>query len=146
MGGKGGISRRSLVIVGATVGASFKLAAQDRGGETVEIADSETATIDGRIWDKPMVGGKTVDAVHRSVLLRFPAMAEPIAAKLAKGFAIARAELVLAYDGYEIVPPEYTCRVGLGKTVWTDNPPTWHIRAWPLRRPWIAGIGRSTAP
>src|SRR5882757_10406364 len=138
MSGDGGISRRRIVIAGVTFGTSSKLAAQDRGGETVEIADSETATIDGRIWDKPMVGGKTVDAVHRSVLLRFPAMAEPIAAKLAKGFAIARAELVLAYDGYEIVPPEYTCRVGLGKKAWTENPPTWHIQAWPLRRPWIA--------
>src|SRR5882724_9187442 len=80
MGSKGGTSRRSLVIVGATVGTSFKLAAQDRGSETVEIVDSETASIDGRIWDKPIAGGKTVDAVHRSVLLRFPAMAEPVAA------------------------------------------------------------------
>jgi hypothetical protein len=137
MGGKVGISRRGLVIAGAAVGTSFKLVAQDRG-DPVEIADSETATIDGRIWDKPIVGGKTVDAVHRSVLLRFPAMAEPIAAKLAKGYAVARAELVLAYEGYEIVPPEYTCRVGLGQKVWTENPPTWHIQAWPLRRPWIA--------
>jgi hypothetical protein len=88
MAGKGGISRRGLVIAGATLGAPFRLAAQDRGVETVEIADSETASIDGRIWDKPIVGGKTVDAVHRSVLLRFPAMAEPIAAKLTKGFAL----------------------------------------------------------
>ena len=72
MGGMDGISRRGLVIAGAAVGTSSKLAAQDRGVETVEMADSETASIDGRIWDKPMVGGKTVDAVHRSVLLRFP--------------------------------------------------------------------------
>src|SRR5260370_4799796 len=42
----GGISRRSLVIAGATLGAPLKLAAQDRA-DTVEIADSETATIDG---------------------------------------------------------------------------------------------------
>ena len=109
MVGKGRITRRSLVIAGATLGAPPKLAAQDRSVETVEIADSETATIDGRIWDKPMVGGKTVDAVHRSVLLRFPAMAEPIAARLAKGFDIARAELVLAYrvsgDAYEWAMP-----------------------------------------
>lgn len=70
--------------------------------------------------------------------LRFPAMAEPIAAKLATGYAIVRADLLLAYDGYEIVPPEYTCRVGLGQKLWTENPPTWHIQAWPLRRPWIA--------
>jgi hypothetical protein len=137
MGGKVGISRRGLVIAGAAVGTSFKLVAQDRG-DPVEIADSETASIDGRIWDKPVVGGKTVDAVHRSVLLRFPAMAEPIAAKLTKGYAIARADLVLAYDGYEVVPPAYTCRDGLGRKVWTENPPTWHIQAWPLRRPWIA--------
>ena len=110
--GAGGISRRGLIFVGATLGASSKLAAQDRGGiEIVEIADSETATIDGRYWDKPAVGGKTVDAVHRSVLVRFPAMAEPLVAKLAKGYAIVRADLLLAYDGYEIVPPEYTCRV-----------------------------------
>jgi hypothetical protein len=160
MSGNSGISRRSLVIAGATLGAPLKLAAQDRGVETVEVTDSETATIDGRIWDKPMVAGKTVDTVHRSVLLRFPAMAEPIAAKSAKGYAIARVDLVLAYDGYEIVPPEYTCRVGLGQKVWTENPPTWHIQAWPLRRPWIAdpllgptsptstaaGIGPNTAP
>ena len=140
MSGDGGISRRSLVIAGVTFGTSSKLAAQDRGVETVEVADSETATIDGRIWDKPVVGGKTVDAVHRSVLLRFPAMAEAIAAKLASGYAIARADLLLAYDGYEIVPPEYTCRVGLGQKLWTENPPTWHIQAWPLRRPWIADL------
>jgi hypothetical protein len=138
MSGDGGISRRSLVIAGVTLGTSSKLAAQDRGVETVEIADSETASIDGRFWDKPVVGGKTVDAVHRSVLLRFPAMAEPIAAKLATGYAIDRADLLLAYEGYEIVPPEYTCRVGLGQKLWTENPPTWHIQAWPLRRPWIA--------
>src|ERR1700704_2888556 len=110
MSGDGGIARRSLVIAAATFGTSSKLAAQDRGVETVEITDSETATIDGRMWDKPVVGGKTVDAVHRSVLLRFPAMAEAIAAKLAKGYAIVRADLLFAYDGYEIVPPEYTCR------------------------------------
>jgi hypothetical protein len=64
-------------------------------------------------------------------------MAEPIAAKLAKGYAIVRADLLLAYDGYEVVPPEYTCRVHLGQKLWTENPPTWHIQAWPLRRPWI---------
>ena len=138
----GGLSRRSLVVAGATFGVSSKLAAQGRGdGEIVEIADSETATIDGRYWDKPLVGGKTVDAVHRSVLLRFPAMAETIAAKLRKGYAIARADLLIGYDGYEIVPPEYTCRVGLGQKLWTENPPTWHIQAWPLRRPWIADPG-----
>src|SRR5260370_7921115 len=46
MSGNSGISRRSLVIAGATLGAPLKLAAQDRGVETVEVTDSETATID----------------------------------------------------------------------------------------------------
>ena len=42
------------------------------------------------------------------------------------------------YDGYEIVPDGYTCREGLGRKLWTEDPPTWHVQAWPLRQPWIA--------
>ena len=48
------------------------LSAQARGEELLEVTDSETATIDGRNWDTPITGGRTVDAVHRSVLLCFP--------------------------------------------------------------------------
>ena len=80
----------------------------------------------------------SVDAVHRSVLLRFPDAAEAIAALLQQGKSLLKVELALQYDGYEIVPPEYTCREGLGRKLWTDNPPTWHVQAWPLRHPWIA--------
>lgn len=119
--------------------AASRAAAQVRGdGELIEIADSETATIDGRAWDKPMVGGRTVDAVHRSVLLRFPGAADAIAATLGRGRVLARAELVLGYDGYEIVPEGYDCRDGLGRKVWTEDPPTWHVTATPLRQPWFA--------
>ena len=77
------ISRRGLILAGAAFGAApSTLTAQDRADlKTIEIADAETATIDGRNWDKPFVGGRTVDAVHRSVLLRFPSMAESIAAE-----------------------------------------------------------------
>ena len=41
-------------------------------------------------------------------------------------------------DSYEIVPEGYTCREGLGRKLWTDDPPSWHVMAWPLRQPWIA--------
>jgi hypothetical protein len=134
------ISRRRLLLAGATFGvAPLSVSAQDRAhSRTIEIGDAETATIDGRNWDKPLVGGRTVDAVHRSVLLRFPSMAGQVAEMLAKGLAIVRAELSIGYDGYEVEPHGYTCREGLGRKLWTDDPPTWHIQAWPLRRAWFA--------
>lgn len=112
---------------------------QERGtSKIIEIADIETATIDGRSWDKPFAGGRTVDAVHRSVLLRFPSLVDVVAEAVRQGNAVAGATLALAYDGYEIVPHDYTCRDGLGRKMWTDNPPAWHIQAWPLRKPWFA--------
>jgi hypothetical protein len=133
------ISRRGLIVAGAAFGAGTSMtAAQDRAGlETVEISAAETATIDGRSWDKPLVGGTTVDAVHRSVLLRFPAMAETITAALRKGNAIVRADLAITYDGYELIPTGYAYRE-VARKAWTEDPPTWHVQAWPLRKPWFA--------
>ncbi len=127
----------------ATAAASASVAvpatsAEARGEEMFEVTDCEIASIDGREWDKPIMGGRTVDAVHRSVLMRFPGAADAIAIELRKGRILIKAELVLRYDGYEIVPSGYTCRDGLGRKLWTDDPPTWHVQAWPLRQPWIA--------
>ncbi|WP_395712710.1 hypothetical protein [Reyranella sp.] len=118
-------------------------AARARDDEQVAIAAAETATIDGRpldgrTWDTPIVGGRTIDAVHRSVLLRFPGAADQIALVLREGRVLTKAELSLAYEGYEIVPQGYLCRPDLGRKLWTDDPPTWHVQAWPLRRPWVA--------
>ena len=74
-----------------------------------EITASETATIDGRQWDTPIPGGMTIDAVHRSVLLRFPTAADEIADLLRSrpraGAGRAGAALTAAY---EIVPEGYT--------------------------------------
>ncbi|MGE4077071.1 MAG: hypothetical protein AB7F22_16060 [Reyranella sp.] len=119
------------------------VAAQSREDEQIALTVAETATIDGRqidgrTWDTPLVGGRTVDAVHRSVLLRFPGAADQIALLLREGRVLTRAELMLAYEGYEIVPEGYLCRPGLGRRLWTDDPPTWHLQVWPLRRPWVA--------
>jgi hypothetical protein len=128
---------RSAGITAAML-ASDSANAQSRREEQLVLTDIEAATIDGRAWDKPIPGGRTVDAVHRSVLLRFPGAADAIALQLRHGRVLVKAELVLGYDGYEIVPEGYTCRDGLGRKVWTEDPPTWHIVAFPLRQPWVA--------
>ncbi|MBL6617296.1 MAG: hypothetical protein ISP45_25010 [Reyranella sp.] len=133
-----------LRAAGAASVASLPLTAEARGEELFEVTDSETATIDGREWDTPIMGGNTVDAVHRSVLLRFPDAADTIAILLRKGNILLKAELSLQYDGYEIVPQGYTCRDGLGRKLWTEDPPTWHVHAWPLRQAWIAD--KATGP
>jgi hypothetical protein len=133
------IERRRLLLGGAALGALPGVAsAQQPNGDILEIKTSETATIDGRQWDQPFVGGSTFDAVHRSVLLRFPTAGDQIAELLRRGRVLVRAELVLRYAGYEIVPEKYTCRDGMGRKAWTENPPTWHVLAAPLRKPWAA--------
>ncbi|MBS0520969.1 MAG: hypothetical protein JSR90_19870 [Proteobacteria bacterium] len=131
------IRRRRLLMTGAALGVTGSALAQRRGDE-IEIATGETATIDGRHWDMPIVGGTTVDAVHRSVLLRFPTAADEVGDFLREGRVLGRAELVLSYSGYEIVPDGYLCRDGLGRKLWTDDPPSWHVEVFPLRRPWVA--------
>ena len=133
------LTRSGFLRGGAALGAaSLPLAAEARGEEVFEVTESETATIDGRAWDKPFVGGMTVDAVHRSVLLRFPGAADTIALLLHRGKVLVKATLSLRYSGYEIVPEGYTCREALGRPLWTRDPPTWHLQAWPLRQAWIA--------
>src|SRR6185437_13046170 len=87
-------------------------------------------TIDGRQWDTLLPGGTTMDAVHRSVLLRFPGAADQIADLLRAGRVLLKAELALRFAGTEIVPRDYLCRDALGRKVWTENPPSWHVQAW----------------
>ena len=54
------------------------------------------------------------------------------------GLIIEKVEVVLDFDGTEIVPEGYLSRPGLGEKKWKENPPQWHVVAWALRRPWIA--------
>jgi hypothetical protein len=132
------IHRRRLLMAGTAFGAIPAAVRAQMREDTLEITTAETATIDGRLWDTPIVGGNTVDAVHRSVLLRFPTAGDEVGDFLRAGRVLVQTELSLAYGGYEIVPDGYTCRDGLGRKVWTDNPPSWHVEAFPLRCPWIA--------
>ncbi|MEI6201431.1 MAG: hypothetical protein WCP68_05730, partial [Enhydrobacter sp.] len=79
------IERRRLLLGGAALGALPGHALAQAGGDVLEIKTAETASIDGRDWDKPMPGGNTFDAVHRSVLLRFPTAGDEISEFLRSG-------------------------------------------------------------
>ncbi|MBA3683970.1 MAG: hypothetical protein H0W72_01845 [Planctomycetes bacterium] len=123
----------ALALVAFLV-ASQVVAAQE---QTVVIATPQTAGIDGRYWDKTFPGAMTVDAVHRSVLMRFPGAADQIAAKLVSGLRLSKATVVLELGEVELGgAPGYTMRVNTD--VWKADPPRWHVVAWALRRPWEA--------
>jgi hypothetical protein len=93
-------------------------------------------------WDHPdKPGALACDAVHRSLLVRFPGAADRIAAALKQGKRVVRAELVLPYLGNEIFPPAaYKNPAGLSflGQKWRENEPSWHAVAWAVNRPWIA--------
>jgi len=112
--------------------------AQEKRMLVLAVEQSQTAGIDGREWDKTFPGAMTVDAVHRSVLLRFPTAAEAIKAKLEAGLTIAKVEVVLDYADHEILPQGYIGAT-MGQHKWQADPPRWHIVAWVLRRPWVSG-------
>lgn len=95
----------------------------------------ESAGLDGRAWDKSFPGARTADAVHRSVLLRFPDAATAIAERLAQGGTLTKAEIVFAFEGVEAGPAGYDVRGQLREALKKD-PPRWHFVAWPLRRSW----------
>ena len=114
----------------------------------VVAADGATRVVDhGRFgkglvadWTKDAPGAAAFDAVHRSLLVRFPGAAEAIAAEMGKGRAIAKVELVLPFVDTEFYPLGYALPAGmsfLGDT-WVKNKPRWHAVAWALRRPWAA--------
>jgi hypothetical protein len=109
----------------------------NRTDETVNFGAGPVAD-----WDAPdRPGALACDAVHRSLLLRFPGAAEQIAAALAGGRTILKVELVLPYLGHEVFPPAaYMNPAGLSflGQVWRNKTPRWHAVAWGLLRPWTA--------
>ena len=122
-------------------------------GGAVEVVDkAQFGKGPSAVWDpakrdngkKP--GALVFDAVHRSLLVRFPGAAESIAKKLSEGNSIAKVELVLPFRDTELWPEGYAEPDGmtfLGDT-WVKTPPSWHAVAWLLRRPWQADA--STGP
>jgi hypothetical protein len=110
-----------------------------------QMRKDETAGFGGGLvadWRDPVKpGALACDAVHRSLLVRFPGAAEQIAAALGKGKAIARVELLLPYRGTEIFPiADYANPAGLSflGQQWAKQAPHWHAVAWAVSKPWIA--------
>jgi len=104
-------------------------------------------------WDPARLDGGTkpaqmaFDAIHRTMLVRFPGAAERIVEQINRGFAISKAELVLQHRDTELWPMGGSDFVGIGynfrmnwgvDAMYRASPPTWHAVAWALRKPWKA--------
>ncbi len=102
------------------------------------------------VWGGPGAGPLAFDAVHRSLLVRFPGAGEKIAEALRQGNEIAKIELVLPFLDEEIWPAgsggaDYPCadgyryRMNWGcDKLYRSERPNWHAVAYLLRRPWRA--------
>ena len=85
-------------------------------------------------------GAIVFDAVHRSVLVRFPGSAQRIADAVEKGSAIEQVELVLPHRATELWAEGYAEPPGMSflGDLWEKKAPRWHAVAWALRQPWTA--------
>jgi hypothetical protein len=83
-------------------------------------------------------GATVFDAVHRSVLVRFPYAAEAILDKMGSGLRVTKAEIVFPFKGTEMMPRGYREPTPFVDRLWDDTRPRWHAVAWALRRPWTA--------
>jgi len=132
--------RSAIPFVLAAVFAAAPLLGQEPGRVTLTFDKVETACISGfrEKWDMPLPGEMVFDAVHRSLLVRFPGAAEKIAAQAAKGYKVDQVELLLPFEDTEFDPP-YKVRWSFGgRELYEKVKPQWHAVAWALRRPWIA--------
>ncbi|OPZ24716.1 MAG: hypothetical protein BWZ02_02793 [Lentisphaerae bacterium ADurb.BinA184] len=99
------------------------------------------------VWSSDAPGALVFDAVHRSLLVRFPDAAEKIAAALKQNkLAVAKVELVLPFRDTEFWPEGYADPSGMSflGDLWVRIPPQWHAVAYALRRPW--GADARTGP
>ena len=89
------------------------------------------------------------DAIHRSLLVRFPGAAKRIVEQARRGYRVKKAELILPFEDNELwpwgsqnwAPPHggyvYRANWGVDK-IYRNCRPTWHAVAWALREPWMA--------
>ncbi|OPZ88083.1 MAG: hypothetical protein BWY76_00132 [bacterium ADurb.Bin429] len=92
-------------------------------------------------WDRPQPDALVFDAVHRSLLVRFPDAAAHIAAQLAKGYRLEKAELILPFKDTELLIGHagYHQRLSFGAhELYQRLLPQWHAVGWALRKPWTA--------
>jgi hypothetical protein len=101
----------------------------------------------------PRPAAISFDAIHRSLLVRFPGAAEAVYAQLRDGRAVAKVELVLPFVDEELwpwgeqnwAPPGggyiYRANWGVDK-LYRAVRPKWHAVGWALHRPWAADAER----
>ncbi len=88
-------------------------------------------------WDQSP-GAIAFDAVHRSLLVRFPGCAQKIADEIAKGRSVVKLELLLPFRTAELMSIGYEAPSSFVGDMWDKQVPHWHAQAWRLRRPWKA--------
>ena len=108
----------------------------------VTLTNSETAVLDPANWNKSFPGERYFDAI-RPMLVRFPGAAETIQAKLAEGYTIEKAELVLEWARQETAGPERG-RHGWGaEGSYTNDPGEWSALARGVLKPWNAATSNN---
>ena len=128
---------RMSVCVPAAMAAMMSVASLVTAAETVSVAIEapQTAVLDPADWCTVFAGERYFDAL-RPMLVRFPGAAEAIYGKLAEGFVVEKAELVLEWDKQEGPRPERG-RSGWGaEDAYTNDPGKWSAIARPLLKPW----------
>lgn len=133
----------TMVMLSACTAWANRARMQD--GPVLWIEAPELAGLDDREPDKSFPGANVVDAVHRSVVVRFPSAARVLEPWVAKGYTVTSASLILNYDGYETNPVGYVSRTALVEKRWAEDPPDWHVVAWALKRSWSLGTRAPTA-
>jgi len=89
-------------------------------------------------WSTDKPGAVVFDAVHRSLLLRFPDAAEQIAKAVKSGLTIEKVEIVFNFVDTEYFPMDYVLPDGMSfmGDLWVRLQPRWHAVGWALREPW----------
>jgi hypothetical protein len=87
-------------------------------------------------------GTLVFDAIHRSMLVRFPGFAQTVATKISQGKVVKNAYIELQQIGTELWAENYNSYQGLNYigNSWSnpDKKPNWHAQAYALRKPWQA--------
>jgi hypothetical protein len=115
----------------------------DENGKTEYATQGVYGGADNAIWNSAKRtngenGALAFDAVHRSLLVRFPGVASKIASTLQNGYEIEKIELVLPYKATEMWADGYQlpAQISSIRNSWKDTDPTWHADVSVLRKSW----------
>jgi hypothetical protein len=102
---------------------------------TVTSETAQTAVLDPANWTKVYPNERYFDAI-RPMLVRFPGLAERVYAKIAEGYTVEKAELVLAWEKQEGVAPERGRRGWGAEDAYANDPGKWSALARPVLKAW----------